>query len=275
MSPRRLIVSVFAFSLLVESAGAIAQSVISRTERNREAIRFTAELVDGDLVYDGKLSEEGVAKIISLHRSTPVKPVTLVIRSTGGSSYAGLVLGRYVFDFQLTVRVVDYCGSSCANYVFPAGRRKLIDRGSVIWWHGSMASRSWEIPGTTERHTCRSKDACGAELAAVVKDKFRCKSAATCTQEKAEVMRFFEVDFEPLKRNEREFFELIGVDASLATYGNDTVACNCVWTFDLSDLRKFGVYNVTVEAGRHLKETAESKATLKEAIDKVKLLSVK
>jgi hypothetical protein len=269
------VISLCAITFLASSSFAVAQSVVSRTEHVNDPGQFIVELIDGELVYDGKLNEEGVAKLIALYRSNAIKPVALAIRSTGGSSYAGMALGRLVFDYQLSVRVVDYCGSSCANYVFTAGRRKSINPGSMIWWHGSMASKSWEIPGTQERHTCRSNDACGAELAAITKQKYRCRSAATCAQETVEVTRFFATEFEPLRRSEREYFELIGVDPSIATYGNDVAACNCVWTFGIADLRNFNVYNVTIDEGRKFPETPESKSTLKEARDRVVSLTVK
>ena len=61
----------------------------------------------------------------------------LIISSDGGEVDAGIELGRWVFEHRLDVEVVDGCLSACANYVFPAGRRKLIRDGAVVAWHGS------------------------------------------------------------------------------------------------------------------------------------------
>lgn len=61
----------------------------------------------------------------------------LVIDSGGGSVEAGIALGRWVHRHGLDVEVRVRCLSSCANYVFTAGRRKIIRPGAVVAWHGN------------------------------------------------------------------------------------------------------------------------------------------
>ena len=42
-------------------------------------------------------------------------------------------LARVAFD----VEIVDYCVSSCANYVFVAARTKRVLPGGAVAWHGN------------------------------------------------------------------------------------------------------------------------------------------
>jgi hypothetical protein len=50
---------------------------------------------------------------------------------------AGIALGSWVFDHNLDIEIPEYCLSSCANYVFPAGRHKSIGPGAIVAWHGN------------------------------------------------------------------------------------------------------------------------------------------
>ena len=74
----------------------------------------------------------------SLFQQIAGKNITrLVITSDGGDVVAGIALGQWVFDNGIDIEVRDYCLSSCANYVFTAGRNKVIHPGAVVAWHGN------------------------------------------------------------------------------------------------------------------------------------------
>jgi hypothetical protein len=81
----------------------------------------------------------------------------LIIRSSGGEVEAGIALGNWVHENAIDVVVRDYCLSSCANYVFTAGRRKVIEKGAVVAWHGNYLhlklSGEWreDIPKRMQR----------------------------------------------------------------------------------------------------------------------------
>lgn len=66
----------------------------------------------------------------------------MVISSGGGEINAGMKMGYWVFDNQIDVVVNGMCMSSCANYIFPAGHRKIINNGSIVAWHGSALQES-------------------------------------------------------------------------------------------------------------------------------------
>ena len=86
---------------------------------------------NGELNYIGYLSSEANQRALALFESAQVKPAILSIRSKGGPTDAGIELGRWVHARGLTVKVMEYCFSSCANYVFPAAPRKLVSNFAV------------------------------------------------------------------------------------------------------------------------------------------------
>ena len=65
---------------------------------------------------------------------------TVLIDSGGGPVFEGMKLGEWMFDHGVDVVVENRCISSCANYVFTAGRNKTIEADSIVGWHGSSAT---------------------------------------------------------------------------------------------------------------------------------------
>ncbi|CAH0288345.1 hypothetical protein SRABI118_03994 [Massilia sp. Bi118] len=62
----------------------------------------------------------------------------LKVRSVGGDSEAGILMGSFIHDKNLDLEVVGGCASSCANYLFPAARHKTIPAGAVLGFHGTL-----------------------------------------------------------------------------------------------------------------------------------------
>lgn len=62
----------------------------------------------------------------------------LVITSPGGIVSAALDMAEAIHARQLDVEVPTACFSSCANYVFPAGRHKLVGFPGAVGWHGNI-----------------------------------------------------------------------------------------------------------------------------------------
>lgn len=89
---------------------------------------------DGDtIVYTGPLSDAANQQVAAL---LDARTATLRISSRGGEILLGMDLGELVFSHRLDVEVAEHCLSSCANYVFPAGRMKILGRHSQLGWHG-------------------------------------------------------------------------------------------------------------------------------------------
>lgn len=98
-----------------------------------------AYVSNGQLEYVGDLDEAANRKLFALYETLSPKPTVLSIRSPGGEVNAGMTLGTWVHDHGIDVRVMEFCLSSCANYVFPAGIKKIVSNFAVIGYHGGPA----------------------------------------------------------------------------------------------------------------------------------------
>ncbi len=79
-----------------------------------------------------RASADVIRKILAERRLT-----VLSMNSAGGDVEAALEIGKLIRDHGMEVEVQTWCMSSCANYVFPSGTRKVISEGAVVAWHGS------------------------------------------------------------------------------------------------------------------------------------------
>ena len=89
------------------------------------------------VVFTGRIDAASVALARDLLQQTGV--TRLVITSGGGLVDPALDLAEAVHARELDVEVPTACMSSCANYVVPAARRKLLGRPGAVAWHGTMA----------------------------------------------------------------------------------------------------------------------------------------
>ena len=48
-----------------------------------------------------------------------------------------MLIGEWIFDHEIDVIVDEICFSSCANYIFTAGKNKIIEKDAIVGWHGS------------------------------------------------------------------------------------------------------------------------------------------
>jgi hypothetical protein len=95
--------------------------------------------VAGDaVVFRGRIETASVDAFLRALKEHPgIK--RLVISSGGGQVVTALQMGEAVHARQLDVEVPVACLSSCANYVFTAGRHKRLGHPLAVGWHGNMA----------------------------------------------------------------------------------------------------------------------------------------
>jgi len=203
------------------------------------------------LFYDGQITKEGVKRFIALYDKQKTKPTLITIRSKGGDAESGMDFGDFVRAQQLSVRVMDYCISSCANYIFPAAKTKRLAKDAVIAWHGAVNSGQFnfkpEDGSKIQNFRCQTRETCHAEMARHMAETHPCAKPETCAEEREKLATHALAIFEGLAKREQAFFESIGVDGLVTLYGQDVVKCRCNWTFSVEDMRHFNINDVAVE----------------------------
>jgi hypothetical protein len=170
----------------------------------------TVEASGDAVVFDGQINLQSAASFFRLLQDPKI--TRLVITSRGGMVSAALDMANAIHERQLDVEVPTACHSSCANYIFPAARRKTLGRADAVAWHGNMT------------HVLYLQQT----------------GQASWSDDLMEGAR-------QLARREREFFRRIGVDGFVCWFGK--VAPYNVDDFywlSAGDMQGFGIGQVTV-----------------------------
>lgn len=164
---------------------------------------------DGDhIVYRGSLYGQPVKEVSALLATHGEAIEWLDIESPGGEVMSGLALGELVLHHDLGVRVIgDGCHSSCANYVFTAGRQKVIAEGAVVTWHGSALQQRWS-------------------------------NTSSMRPSERSALREFIREWKALQKG---FFERTGIDERITIVGQD-LRCRCTWALSAKDMARFGLH---------------------------------
>jgi len=197
-APRRLA----ALALLALAASAGAQAPSASVRREGDAI-----------VFDGRIDQRSVASFLELLRADAAVR-RLVVRSYGGLVGPAMDMGEAVHARGLDLEVDGACLSSCANYVFPAGRHKLLSGPAAVGWHGDMAHVLYRQRQGEEQW-----------------------SAEELAQARA------------LARREQAFFRSLGVDGFACWFGKiPPYDVDEFYTLSPADMARFGIRDVSVRA---------------------------
>ena len=187
---------------------------------------------NGQLEYVGELNAAANQRLFDLYEKVSPKPTVLAIRSPGGEVNAGMSLGTWVHARALHVQVLEFCLSSCANYVFPAGNQKILSNFAVIGYHGG--------PGDP------AKLAFDAPTQAMY-------DSLDAAQQKAFMDGLAKLSGRDGQR-EAEYYRQLGVRSDISSLGQDSQfdALNKAnpdaagWTYTLEGFSLLGVRNVSV-----------------------------
>lgn len=135
------IATILAACLLV-GAGNVSSSAASEhdpPEIQRAKAEPAEVRVIGDTVYyTGNMSKASSATFDAAVAGITRGQITrIVMNSGGGDTVAGRHIGRWVKSMGVVVEVDTICFSSCADYVFPAGRARVIRADAFVGWHGN------------------------------------------------------------------------------------------------------------------------------------------
>ena len=192
---------------------------------------FSVVVSENALRYRGLLTKEGVDRAEKYLSDYPAINL-LEIESQGGEVAEGMRLGDAILKRSMDVKVIgSICASSCANYVFLSGNRKLIEAGALVFWHGSEL-RPESMPATIinvdEAGHSITKTYAGAELLEYLQ---RPEIAAAEKNRKEQV----------------DFFRTRGIDGRVTVFGQE-IDCDCEWTFTVEDMKKFGIDRVHADS---------------------------
>jgi hypothetical protein len=179
-----------------------------------------------ELHYVGLLDEEANKRLFALYDNLKEKPAVLSIRSAGGPVRTGMALGQWVHAHKLDVKVMEYCLSSCANYVFPAGVRKIVSNVAVIGFHGGAESTYVQFTQALQKLTPEQRDLLDG--------------ARQSLQDQA--------------REEPPYLEQIGVRADMVSLGQQDRYLSVFekdpklvgWTYSQGDFERLGVHGIKV-----------------------------
>jgi hypothetical protein len=199
--------------------------------------------VEGDTVYfTGHISEASAAVLAKAVAPLRRGQVTrLVVSSRGGDTVPGRRIGQWVHDMGLLVEVEKVCFSSCANYIFPAGRGRVIRADSFVGWHGN--ERAFEVDARRA----------GKTLEEFMRPKLEPSLAKSTLEERdgLGVDAYFARQIGGMRRSiadEGKYFAQLGLDDAFAACGVGEVLekrpdfrDQWGWGFTLADMERLGL----------------------------------
>lgn len=207
--------------------------------------------VQGDtLYYTGNLSKASSAAFDAAVAGVGHGQLTrLVISSGGGDTVAGRHVGRWVRDRALVVEVDVICFSSCADYVFPAGRARVIRADAFVGWHGN--ERQFDVMAA------RTGVSVADQLAAVPPADVAPGPRAAFVQE---ALRSIAVT----QKDEAAFYASLGLNDAFAVCAAGDVlekrpgyAGQIGWGFSLADMARLGLaHTVYLGEGRYERDSS-------------------
>ena len=215
--------------LLTIAPTVLLAAIASTSKSNLEALPVRVMVIGDSVHYSGHLDAVSVAKLSTLIKASAGKVNNLVIDSGGGDVNVGMDLAEIVLAAELDVIVKRLCASSCANYVFPAGKRKQITSGSIVIWHGSAIQEGLDAGPTV--------DDIEFQGGAVISES---QKLALLESYREQAIRYVE----DAKARQGAFFNKIGVDARITVMGQQLNAAQA-WTLSVKDMKRFGVREVS------------------------------
>jgi len=185
--------------------------------------------IEGTTVtYRGPITEENTQLFLDLVKGKNLK--TLMITSGGGDINTGMDMGRWIFKNEIDVVVEGMCMSSCANYIFTAGKKKIIRPGAIVAWHGNALQNG----GDWEKSFLRSIQEAINGLPPEERDKVDIAKAMEGAMEY----------IKECKRKQAAFFQEIGVDEYVCRVGSEESGARDFFILSVEDMERFGIREI-------------------------------
>jgi len=84
----------------------------------------------------GELSPQTFVQVRKWLKNSTMPGRTVIIDSTGGNGETAMAIGKLIHQYGWGVRVENRCYSSCAIFIFPAGKTKYLTKSAMLLFHG-------------------------------------------------------------------------------------------------------------------------------------------
>lgn len=222
----------------------------------------------GSVFFVGEITPSKVDKAIKLLRTND----RLVIDSGGGDMASAMRLGSDIIKKRTVIEVLDLCMSSCANYLFVAASEKILNRNSLVVFHGGprQANILSQLQAAFDgRNSLIPVGKINYEMVIVENNLSarvgRLQNRANCPQAMQVRDRFgqcipftAEIYLDDLLQIEQQFYNKISpsLDKNIPYYGQwgeyESIYQSYEYYgfyYDIASLRQMGVDNIVVKGG--------------------------
>lgn len=236
---------------------------------NYPPLQRAIDVFYGKVYYLEGVTAESFVRLKGRIDSAFFPPRKIFIQSGGGDAYAGLAIGYLIQKNNLDVHVVDVCSSSCANYLFPSGRRKILSQNAIVMYHGnSLQEKTLHVISELKRVEF--------DASRLPKDLDLGKKGYEGTMSLGsngphinksatkEVLDYLgwprdlpeNKIFIEFQREEKAFYEKIGVDPKIGIYGQIGIYKEIYQSYEkfgfyysVEDMEKMGIKNIRIDGG--------------------------
>ncbi len=175
----------------------------------------------------------------------------VVLSSEGGSMLTAIAIGKLIKSRGFNVRVVGMCLSACANYIFVAGNKKIIQQNAILGFHGG-----YQQEGLLEAALYTTVGQTTKTIGVSIYNDDKpppdyILDALNMRLPDSRIVWFFQ-----LVNLEKEYFSSMKVNNDLPTYGQKGIYRNICFSqkykgfyYDIESLKKMGIENIEVEGG--------------------------
>ncbi len=219
----------------------------------------------GTLTLDGDINSYSfIESRDCLVRSRASKKTFVVKASGGGNGPAALAIGMLIRKHNWDVEVDGICASSCAIFIFPAGKTKYLGANSLLLFHGGPYQENLtEMAAEIDRKLAAGATAEPITLGQATREgTYNYSPVRTpADQEVLEFLSMTHIDTASEKlaamRNASDrFYQELGVNPLLSTYGQIGAYEPMYksyehggFVYSLDSLRRLGIDNIELKDG--------------------------
>ena len=135
-------IALFAAAALALAPPAQETAVLAACRAWMKPLDVNAEMtvapVEGGLCVNGMMDRGTEGPFLDAIKRFDRTPFVIVIRSGGGAAEASLPMGEAVQTRTATVVADMLCASSCADFILPAGKRRVVTPDTLLLYHGGV-----------------------------------------------------------------------------------------------------------------------------------------